>query len=147
MRKMSSVNTFLVEIIIVTLFFSFCVAITLQLFVEANTKSSLNFDTSIATIKVQAQAETIKGLDKMDDAETAFSYAKRDVVGKAVEYQLFYDKKWNQTKTNPRYIIDVKLEDKLTQHSKMLIGTIEAVKIRDKKRERLFFVETKKYIE
>jgi len=144
---MSSVNTFLVEIIIVTLFFSLCVAITLQLFVAAHTKSSLNSDINIATIKVQTQAETIKSLNRIIDADAVYNDFKKEIIEGKTQYQILYDKNWTQTKNNPRYVINVQLKEEPMKHSNIIEARIEAYKITDNKRELLCDIETKNYVE
>lgn len=60
MDKIGKTRAFLIEFIIVILFFSVSAIITLQLFLAANEKSQLSIDKTNACAKIQSVAEEIR---------------------------------------------------------------------------------------
>ncbi|MEG2429299.1 MAG: hypothetical protein RSA79_04385 [Oscillospiraceae bacterium] len=103
----SKANTFLFEIIIVILFFSLCVAITLQLFTNSYLKSQLDKNTSIALLKTQTQAEIFKSIENSYEFEEKFKTAIEVKTG--YFYEKHFDKNWEETDKEPRFIITVNI--------------------------------------
>lgn len=100
-------NTFLFEIIIVILFFSLCVAITLQLFSNSYLKSQLNKNTSIAILKTQTQAEIFKSIKNPYEIKSKFESLEKTETGFLCK--ILFDKNWEKTNESPRFIITMKI--------------------------------------
>ena len=61
--KTNKRNAFFVEIIIIILFFSLSVVISLELFVQGHLKSELSEQKNMALIRAQSAAERLEGWD------------------------------------------------------------------------------------
>lgn len=95
MDRIGKTRAFLTEFIIVILFFSLAVVVTLQLFLAAHNQSKFSKDTTIAYIKLQNIAEEIKVYS--NNIEEFLTKGNGWVRGENVEvesYVRFYNKDW-----------------------------------------------------
>jgi type II secretory pathway pseudopilin PulG len=118
-RNPTQINSFFIEIILVILFFSISVAVTLQLFVTAKNRAQQSSELNVAVIKAENIAEQVKELTAEDVLPQALVSADPHGTKDSTRYRLGYDKQWNPTKSNPRYVMDVTLEK-----TKSVSGTI-----------------------
>ncbi|NLZ81551.1 MAG: hypothetical protein GX913_07120 [Clostridiales bacterium] len=95
MDKIGKTRAFLTEFIIVILFFSLAVVVTLQLFLAAHNQSELSKDTTIAYIKAQNIAEEIKvHSDNLGEFLTAGNGWIKSEISEIESYTRFYNKDW-----------------------------------------------------
>lgn len=95
MDKIGKTRTFLTEFIIVILFFSLSIVITLQLFLAAYNQSELSKNTTIAYIKAQNIAEEIKVYsDKLDEFLTLGNGWEKSGLSEEESYTRFYNIDW-----------------------------------------------------
>lgn len=136
-------GAFLVEIIVVILFFSIASAITLRLFVTAHTQSELSMNTNMAISKVEATAESLHATDDLAAAVSAVAAScEADVSG---HYVAYFDKDWKAPAdaTKRAFVLEViPTEQKLT--SGKLTTAVIAVRKQDSE-EPLYSLEVKKY--
>lgn len=84
---------FLMELIVVILFFALSSAVCVQLFVRAHLISIKSSDLTMAVTKAQTAAECFKSSDGTEDALSSLLGARRDGGALVVDY----DGRWEQT--------------------------------------------------
>lgn len=109
MNRMGKTRAFLVEFILVILFFSISAVITLQLFVAANEKSTLSSEKTAAYLKMQTMAEEIKG--KGTYFESYFSAANG-----WKDFTRYYDREFNISDVETASYV-LRAELKQTEHT------------------------------
>lgn len=92
MREHNKTRAFLMEFVIVVLFFSIAAVITLQLFANANNKSEDNDDKINAVICAQTVAENIRSeVSEYDEEGIYIKYLDRDM--NYVDEEAYYEEK------------------------------------------------------
>ena len=92
MREHNKTRAFLMEFVIVVLFFSIAAVITLQLFANANNKSEDNDDMINAVICAQTVAENIRSeVSEYDEEGIFIKYLDRDM--NYVDEEAYYEEK------------------------------------------------------
>ena len=92
MREHNKTRAFLMEFVIVVLFFSIAAVITLQLFANANNKSEDNDDMINAVICAQTVAENIRSeVSEYDEEGIYIKYLDRDM--NYVDEEAYYEEK------------------------------------------------------
>lgn len=131
-KNISRSNLFLIELIIIIVFFIFASSIILRVFVKANELSVNTVALDGAVITTQSNAEFYKTMSYSQLSNTTSIY--------------YYDKNWQKTTfENAYYLItmEIILEDK--QHG-IMANFNQKVNFIDKKNDDLIFnLETKKY--
>lgn len=122
MDRIGKTRTFLTEFIIVILFFSLSIVVTLQLFLESHNQSELSKDTTIAYIKVQNIAEEIKiHSDKLEEFLTLGNGWVKNEVDDGESYRRFYNNDWIiSTEQDAAYIMIAKLQYENQDSGKLL---------------------------
>ena len=139
-------NSFFIEIILVILFFSISVAVTLQLFVAANSRAQQSSDLSVAVIKAENIAEQVKSLTTVDALPMTLATAKPSGSGNALQYTIGYDKEWHETKTDPCYVIDVTMNKAKSDSGTMVIADISINRLHNSSTESLYRLNSAKYL-
>jgi Tfp pilus assembly protein PilV len=145
-RSPSQMNSFFVEIIIVILFFAISVAVTLQLFVAANNRAQQSRDLSIAVIKAENIAEQVKSLPSAEAVPKVLQTAQRIGPGNGSGYRMGYDKQWNPTVSNPRYVIDVTLEKTKSKSGTMVVADISIHRMNNSGSKGIYTLSSAKYL-
>lgn len=141
------INSFFVEIILVILFFAISVTVTLQLFVVANNRARESRDLSTAVIKAEDIAEQVKGLSAPDALPVALANAKQTGAdGGAQHYRLTFDGQWNETQTDPSYIIEVTLKKSPAKSGTLVNADITVTRDKQNKEEQLLTLNSAKYL-
>lgn len=96
--KGNRVNTFLVEIIVVILFFSLSAAVTLQVFAATHLKGQQSTDLNMAVILTQRLTEEYRA----NGVSNEWCHTPETQGGQTV-YTVWYDKDWNPVEENGRY--------------------------------------------
>ena len=113
-------NAFFVEIIIVILFFSLSVVVSLELFVQGYMKSVLSEQKNRALIRAQSVAELAQGYDPSGD-EPFSAGLEGDSA--------FYDEEWNAAEeTNAAFELTVRFEEENTGPGRMITVQIDATR-------------------
>lgn len=139
-------NSFFIEIILVILFFSVSVAVTLQLFVAANNRAQQSSDLSVAVIKAENIAEQVKSLSTADALPKALDTAKPSGSGDTPHYSIGYDKEWNETESDPRYVVDVTMNKAKSDGGTMVIADISINRLHNSSTESLYRLNSAKYL-
>lgn len=145
-RGSNQINSFFVEIIIVILFFAISAAVTLQLFVAANNRAQQSSDLSVAVIKAQNIAEQIKGLSSSDELPEALKAAKHTSSGGTEQFQIDYDKQWNQIQSAPHYEIDVTLTKNTAESGVLVNADILVLRCKASGENKIFTLSSAKYL-
>ena len=150
MNRIGKTRAFLTEFIIVILFFSLAVVVTLQLFLAAHNQSELSKDTTIANIKSQNIVEEIKvHSDNLEEFLTAGNGWLKSKVTDEEIYTRFYNKDWVvSTEQDSFYIMTVNLnyEDKDAGRLLKVILILEEKLDRNQRMEPLCNIVVKSYI-
>ncbi|MGI6260525.1 MAG: hypothetical protein ACOYJR_01650 [Acutalibacteraceae bacterium] len=88
-------NAFFVEIIIVILFFSLSVVVSLELFVQGHMKSLLSEQKNMALIRAQSAAELVQGYDPSGDEPLSERLEGSSGFSSEKGCCLYYDGEWN----------------------------------------------------
>jgi hypothetical protein len=145
-RSSDTFNSFFIEMIIVILFFAISSAVTLRLFVAADSRADQSSDLSTAVIKAQDIAEQIQGISSPDKLPAALRAAKRTGSGGTEHFQIGYDRQWNETSGAPRYAADITVA-KTTSESGMLVrAEISVSRIEPGGAIRIFALSPAKYL-
>lgn len=134
-RASTKRNAFLVEIVIVILFFSISVSVILQLFVAAHQKSQQSRDTNVAMIKAQEIAEGFQGLDSLELTQVqGLPYIQdvRQVERGAVTGRVLLDENWQPTEETGRYLIELQITEGIGQWQSSLKSSLEPVGVTGK---------------
>lgn len=142
MKRPTSINTFLVEIIIVILFFSLCVGITLQLFVNSHIKNKLNSDMNMALIIVQTKAEEFKQIETQEDYKQLYKTTSQYREDNKDVYSFYFDENWKQTQNPSVYIIKATVKEEIIQTGEILSVRFEAKKIYEDNKNPIIEIET-----
>ena len=98
----SNSSLFLIELIIVILFFSICSAINMQVFASAKQLSAGSNALSRGAIEVESIAEIYKAANADLDAIARFTNGER--MGEDTVL-LYFDQNWDKTHNDPKYLI------------------------------------------
>lgn len=101
MKGTGRVNTFLVEIIVVILFFSLSAAVTLQVFAATHTKGQQSVDLNKAVTLAQQLTEQYRA-----DGDQNEWCTSPELEGKNTIYTLQYDKDWNPVQQTGKYLLE-----------------------------------------
>lgn len=147
MKKATVSNSFFIEIIIAILFFSLCVAITLQLFVSAHLKSELSEETNIAIIKLQNEAEELKAKTNLSDINNFYQqYSVQSKNEGKTTYRIPMNKDWVITNENPKYYIEITLENQMKQNGTMLKANMAVFKTESQENKELCDIDVSHYV-
>lgn len=94
LKSRSKSSLFLMELIIVLMFFSLCAATCMQIFANAKVKTDYSRDLTNAAFVAESVAEVYKALD--GDLEATASKCDGEAVSDGV-IEIYYDKDWNPT--------------------------------------------------
>ncbi len=94
LKSRSKSSLFLMELIIVLMFFSLCAATCMQIFANAKVKTDYSRDLTNAAFAAESVAEVYKALD--GDLEATASKCDGEAVSDGV-IEIYYDKDWNPT--------------------------------------------------
>lgn len=145
-KKRAAANTFLIELIIVILFFSLCIATTLQLFVIAHQKSELNKNTNIALIKVQSTAESLNSLNNQNNMDFLVENMRK--TSTSGEYEIWYDSKWNIEMTTPTFKQLIEIDEDTMSNGLMLTIKVKALDVSKADSEKVLCeITAKKYFQ
>ncbi len=93
--KTNKRNAFFVEIIIIILFFSLSVVISLELFVQGHLKSELSEQKNMALIRAQSAAERLEGWDPATVQDFSALLSGSKALADQKGCSIFYDSQWN----------------------------------------------------
>lgn len=95
-QSLKKSSLFLLELIIVLLFFSFCIAICVNIFVDAKVLSTQSYDLNNSVLTAQNGAECFKATNgnAKEIASLLGGVQKNNIVS------VTYDENWNAVKTN-----------------------------------------------
>nr|WP_319489615.1 hypothetical protein [uncultured Caproiciproducens sp.] len=144
MKRISvQVNSFFIEIILVILFFAISVTVTLQLFVAANNRAQQSSDLSVSVIQAENIAEQVLSLTSSDQVPQALKTAqlKNDET-----YLICYDKDWNQTKSEPRFVMGVTLKKTPSAGGTMVSADIDVYRRQNGSQKDIYSLSSSKYL-
>ena len=145
-NRLEKTRAFLTEFIIVILFFTISAVITVQLFVEANKKSSKSMNTTESYIMAENIVENIKaslnsgGMEAVDGYITDSENYIKNSEGK---YYQYYDKKLEVADEDDAYIIGKVVVSRREKDG----GTMYSITVSFEDSTEIFCnIETKMYI-
>ena len=122
-------NAFFVEIIIVILFFSLSVVVSLELFVQGYMKSVLSEQKNRALIRAQSVAELAQGYDPSGDEPFSADLEGDSAFFGEKGYCLYYDEEWNAAEEkNAAFELTVRFEEENTGPGRMITVQIDATR-------------------
>ena len=135
------------EIIIVILFFSLSVVVSLELFVQGHLKSVLSEQKNIALIRAQSAAELVEGYDPSGKEQlSAVLKGSSELFGLAGG-SLYYDSDWNcAEEVNAAFALTVSFTEEKTGAGRMVTAEIRVTKLADKTADPLASLETGYYL-
>lgn len=145
-HRSTQINSFFIEMIIVILFFAVSVTVTLQLFVAADNRAQHSSALSIAVIKAENIAEQVKSLSSEDALPKSLETAKQGSSGGGLCYTVGYDKQWNLTDTNPRYLVDVIMKKTKSDGGTLVLADISVNRVKNSGSEKLYTLSSAKYL-
>lgn len=95
MKHKTKLNAFLVELIIVILFFALSCAVVVQLFASAHQSEELSNRKSRAMLQAQQWAEQVQASSSPDDVIQVFSAFEQEEAGGAVRLSAVFGEDWN----------------------------------------------------
>jgi hypothetical protein len=130
MRKSSVNNSFFVEMIIAILFFSICVAVTIQFFVSAHLNSEQSKEVNLAMIQLQNEAEEIKSMSSFKDVQKHYQTYEMQTGNKEEHiYQIPLDKDWVVSTANPKYYLEIRLSPQKKAAGNLMNATLIAFQL------------------
>ena len=126
MKQIGKANSFLIELIIVIFFFAIASTVTLQLFMNAQAKTSETKQLSMAVINVQSALEKARSGIESGDISLQHVFDGSDLSGGV--YTLYYDKDWKRVTENGYYSITVSLKTADTKAGSFYIVTAAAAR-------------------
>ncbi len=145
-RSSDTFNSFFIEMIIVILFFAISSAVTLRLFVAADSRANQSSDLSAAVIKAQDIAEQIQGISSPNELPPALRAAKRTNSGGTQHFQIGYDRQWNETSAAPRYAAEVSVAKTGSGSGVLVRADISVFRIESGGRKQIFALSPAKYL-
>ena len=136
-RSSSKTKVFLLELIIIILFFAIAAAVCVNLFVKAKIISDNSSDLTMAVLQGQKTAETVKGAPAGMEADLLEGFQP----GGEGRYIAYYDKNWNPIITADKSVYQT--ETVFYQRDNLLVAEISVKKAQ----EVLFSITTEKFIE
>lgn len=150
MSRTGKTRAFLTEFIIVILFFSLSVVITLQLFLAAHKQSVLSKEITVAYIKAQNIAEEIRvNGDNLDEFLTSGNGWIENNLTEYESYRRFYDEDWViSNEDTAAYIMTVMIQYHEEDAGRLLEVDIELGNKTEVKKNKksLCTLELKKYL-
>lgn len=140
------INSFFIEMIIVIVFFTISVSVTLHLFVAANSRAQQSRDLNVAVIKAENIAEQVKALASPEALPPSLEAAAKSSLSGGVRYRIGYDKQWNVTKDDPYYTADVILEKTKSKSGTMVTADIAINRIKTGAKKDIYQLSTAKYL-
>lgn len=146
-RSSDIFNSFFIEMIIVILFFALSSAITLRLFVAADSRADQSSDLSVAVIKAQDIAEQLQGISSPNELPAALRTAKRTGADNRTErYQISYDRQWNETTGEPRYTAEIAIAKTDSESGVLVRADITVSRVESGKKKQIFVLSPAKYV-
>ena len=150
MTRLKQTNTFLVEIIIVILFFSLSVAVTLQLFVSAHADSTLSSEKNIALMRAQSVCEQIREADP--GAPESFEKKIEGCTlteqnGSVGRYEVCFDKDWNIVNTQSAYyLMTIEINSTQEESGLLISAAVSVAKDKNGTAQMLTQLNTSRYL-
>lgn len=108
-RESSKSGLFLMELIILILFFSIAGAICVRLFVSAHTRAADSANLNKAVLAAQSAVEAYKGSGQPGETFQELLGAKADADG---VYQVYYDEAWQAAETEaPAFVMVIRISE------------------------------------
>lgn len=141
-KGINRVNSFLVEIIIVILFFSLSAAVTLQVFVTTHKKGEQSTNLNMAVVLTQQMTEQYRA-----NGEDCSWCSSPEIREGATVYTVEYDEDWNPVSENGSF----KLYFKVSVVSSDSAGTVyetvaEAVSAQGESEETVYRLPSRQYV-
>lgn len=115
--QQSRTKLFLIELIIIMLFFAFAGAACMNLFANAKILSTNSTQLTHAYLKAQNTAETIKAVKDVDEVVALLNATKT-----SEGFKIYYDENWANSKEG-----DYKLNTQITKDKDMLSANISVL--------------------
>jgi cell division protein YceG involved in septum cleavage len=135
-KTVSHYHGFLVEFVLVILFFSIASAMVLRVFAAAHTVRQKANELTIALTKIQSFAEYTKTTSSINEYITILQNQGAVKSEEGLEqYILYYNKKWELQKgeTGYAYSIEINLESQWLRSGELLQVAIRSMKINEGK--------------
>ena len=141
-------NAFFVEIILVILFFSLSVILSLELFLQAHIKSVLSEQKNMALIRAQSAAELTLGYDPSGSRTLPELLQGSTELPGGKGCCLYYDSEWNAAEEqNAAFELTARFEEENTGAGRMVTVQISVTGFADGKADRgLVSFETGYYL-
>lgn len=125
MKRIRTSNTFLIELVIVILFFALSVAVIMQLFATAHRNSVLSTETNAAMIRAESVAEQLRMLNWGEQELGDFLGAENSSSeGNAQTCTLYYDQNWERVQSGASYGLTVKIQPQQKDGGILLLSDI-----------------------
>lgn len=108
MRKNGKANSLLIELIIVIFFFAIASTVSLQLFLNSNSKTAETQRLNMAIINVQSVLE--KAQAGIENGDIALKHTFENAVFSNGNCTLYYDKDWKEVPQDGCYSITISSE-------------------------------------
>lgn len=138
MKRTSRVNTFLIEIILVILFFAVSSAVVIQLFAAGHRRSADSEWTNVAMIKVQSVAEQIKGLPELTDRSLqGVTYCgEMQISGEKAEKSVLFSDNWQEADADTASgYLRIQIQISQEEAGQMLTATLIAGRLAGEREE------------
>lgn len=149
MTKLKQTNTFLVEIVIVILFFSLSVAVTLQLFVSAHANSTLSSEKNIALMRAQSVCEQIReaGPGAPESFEKKIEGCTlTEQNGSVGRYEVCFDKDWNIVNMQSAYLMTIEINSTQEESGLLINAAVSVTKDKNGVAQMLTQLNTSHYL-
>lgn len=147
MKRIRKSNTFLIEMIIVILFFALSVAVITQLFATSHRDSTLSADTNSAMLRAESVAEQLRTLRWGEQELGDFLEAASGITeGDSQRCTLYYDKNWKQVQQEARYVLTVEIQPQQKDGGVLLLSDIRVERQADSGPEPLYSLRADRYL-
>lgn len=145
--SLNQTNSFFVEITLAILFFAISATVILQLFAAADSRAQESRDLNNAVFQAQTIAEQVKGMDSPDELPTAIKTAVQTEKNAAsASCEIGYDRQWNLTDTDPRYVVGVTMKKTGTQAGVLVTANITVTRKKQDGDNRIYQLSCQKYL-
>ncbi len=135
MKTPSKARLFLIEMVIIILFFAVAGAVCANIFVKAHLTSAKSVDLTSAALKAQYAAECLK--NAKGDAKRLIALTDGELVGSVLS--IYYDQNWNETNSSEkRYTLYMDM----SENGGMLLAQIRVYS----GEEEIYAIETGEYL-
>jgi type II secretory pathway pseudopilin PulG len=122
------INTFLVEIVVVILFFALSATVTLQLFVAAHNRQRESSEISAAMLQAQSLVEQFR-------------------AGETMDATLYFDEDWNPVMGSGKYEVALRVNPEERAAGQMLVANVRVVRsAADGTEKEIYGLTAKKYV-